>query len=133
MFRRLTTRYCIHQPIQKKNYSNNNKEASAILWTTNWILHLLLRKKYRLKSNRKNFQNYFSAHKEILKMTSSKILKCGIHIWYCTYQRKLIPHVDALLRLLFSYKQKDNISNNTDDNFTVDWNRCVTYRMFRVE
>ena len=88
------------------NYSNIEKEALAIVWSTQRARQFLLGRKFLLKSDHRPLEFIFNPRKELPKVTSARILRWAIRLMDFDFdimyvKGNTIPHVDALSRLRF--------------------------------
>lgn len=85
------------------NYSNIEKVALAILWTTTGVWQFLIGKKFIMKYDYRPLEFIFNLRKELPKVTTLRILRWVIRLMAFDIdieyvKRNSIPHVDALLR-----------------------------------
>lgn len=64
----------------KFNYSNIQKEALAIVWTTTRAQQFLIGKKFLLRSDHRPLEFIFNPRKELPKATTSRILGWAIRL-----------------------------------------------------
>ena len=62
------------------NYSNIEKEAFAIIWSTQRARQFLLGRKFLLKSDHRPLEFIFNPRKELPKVTSARILRWAIKL-----------------------------------------------------
>ena len=94
------------------NYSNIEKKAVVIVWSTERAQQFLLGGKFLLKSDHQSFEFIFKPRKELPKVTLARILRWAIKLMAFDFdivyvKGSTIPHVDALSRLNFVNKQKE--------------------------
>ena len=87
-------------------YSNIEREALAIVWSTHRARHFLLGRKFKLISDHRPLEFIFDSNKELPKVTSARILRWAIQMMAFDYEINYkkgenIPHADALSRLSF--------------------------------
>ena len=104
------------------NYSNIEKEALAIVWTTNRARQFLIGKKFLLRSDHRPLEFMFNPRKELPKVTTSRILRWAIRLMAFDFDIEYvkgssIPHVDALSRLRFNKESKDKSEEEFEDTF----------------
>ena len=100
------------------NYSNIEKEALAIVWSTQRARQFLLGRKFLLKSDHRPLEFIFNPRKELPKVTSARLMRWAILLMAFDFdimyvKGNTIPHVDALSRLAFN-KEDDEISDTED-------------------
>ena len=100
------------------NYSNNENEALAIIWSMERTQNFLS-KKFFVKSDHKPLEFLFNPRKELPRVTSSRILRWAIKIMAFDYdiiyvKGNTIPHVDALSRLRFQSENGEEHENSED-------------------
>lgn len=103
----------------KFNYSNIQKEALAIVWTTTRAQQFLIGKKFLLRSDHRPLEFIFNPRKELPKATTSRILGWAIRLMAFDFDIEYvkwnsIPHVDALSRLRFYKESKDKTEEFED-------------------
>ena len=94
------------------NYSNIEKEALAIVWSTQRARQFLLGRKFLLKADHRPLEFIFNPRKELPKMTSARILRWAIKLMAFDFdimyvKGNTIPHVDALSRLTFDQEEEE--------------------------
>lgn len=112
--RRLTT--------TEHNYSNIEREALAIVWTTDRARQFLMGKTFLLKSDHRPLEFIFNPRKELPKVTTYRILRWAIRLMAFDFdieyvKGNTIPHVDALSRLRFYREEKDKNDEEFEDTF----------------
>ena len=90
----------------ERNYSNIEREALAIVWSTNRARHYLLGKRFQLRSDHRPLEFLFHPRRELPKVTSARLLRWAIQLSAFDYDIQYekgasIPHADALSRLEF--------------------------------
>ena len=104
------------------NYSNIEKEALAIVWTTTRPQQFLIGKKILLRSDHRPLEFTFNPRKELLKVTTSRILRWAIRLIAFDVDIEYvkgnsIPHVGAQSRLWFYKESKDKTEKEFKDTF----------------
>ena len=67
-------------PPSESRYLNIEREALAIVWTTQRARHFLLGRKFRLISDHRPLEFIFDCGKELPKVTSARILRWAIQV-----------------------------------------------------
>ena len=101
------------------NYSNIEKEALAIIWSTERAHDFLMGRKFLLRTDHRPLEFIFNPRKELPKVTSSRIIRWAIKLMAFDFdiiyvKGNTIPHVDALSRLEFNGETAGNPENNED-------------------
>ena len=104
------------------NYSNIEKEALAIVWTTTRARHFLIGKKFLLRSDHRPLEFIFNSRKDLPKVTASRILRWAIRLMAFDFDIEYAkgnstPRVDALSRLWFYKESKDKTKEEFEDTF----------------
>ena len=115
MSRRLST--------AERNYSNIEREALAIVWSTFRARHFLVGSKFTLRSDHRPLEFIFNPRRELPKVTSARLLRWAIQLMAFDYEvyyvkGDSIPHVDALSRLTF---EDDNQTQDIREESFVHW------------
>ena len=105
------------------DYSNIEKEALAMVWTSTRPQQFLIGKMSFEKWS-KTIRVYIQSKKRITQSREIENTKMGnkingIWIWYRICQRNLILHVDALSRLRFYKESNDKIEDEFEDTFYI--------------
>ena len=101
------------------NYSNIEKEALAIVWTTTRARKFSIGKIFLLRSDYRPLEFIFNPRKELPKVTTSRILRWTIRLMAFDFDIECvkgnsIPRVDALSILRFYKESKDKIEEFED-------------------
>ena len=94
-------------------YSNIEREALTIVWSTHRARQLLLGRRFKLVSDNRPLEIMFDCNKELPKMTSARILRWALQMiafdFDINYKKgESIPHADALSRLSFLSQDEGN-------------------------
>ncbi|XP_065651276.1 uncharacterized protein LOC136079465 [Hydra vulgaris] len=92
-------------------YFNIEREALAIVWSTHRARHFQIGRRFMLISDHRPLEFIFDCNKELLKVTSARILRWALQMMAFDYdisykKGESIPHADALSRLSFFRKMK---------------------------
>ena len=90
----------------EQNYSNNEREALAIIFVVTRLKQFLLGRRFTLQTDRKPLKYIFAPDEEIPKTASARITRWAIALMGFDFELKYtpgeqIPHADALSRLDF--------------------------------
>ena len=114
------------------NYSNVEKEALAIVWTTSRARQFLIGKIFLLRSDHRPLDFIFNPRKELPKVMTSRILRWAkismafdFDIEYV--KGNSIPHVDALTTLRFYKNSKVKTEEGFEDTF-LHWVETDVFR-----
>ena len=104
------------------NYSNIEKEALTIVWTTTSARQFLIGKKIILGSDHRPLEFIFNRRKELPKVTTLRILRWAISLMAFDFDIEYvngnsIPRVNALSRLRFYKESKDKTEEEFEDTF----------------
>ena len=107
----------------ERNYSNIEREALAIVWSTFRARHFLVGTKFTLRSDHRPLEFIFNPRRELPKVTSARLLRWAIQLMAFDYEvyyvkGENIPHVDALSRLTF---EDESTQEHIEESF-VHWN-----------
>ena len=108
--------------LMNTEYSNIEKEALAIVWTTTRAQQFLIGKKFLLRSDHRPLEFIFNPRKELPKVTTSRILRWAIRLMAFDFDIKYLKgnsilHVVALSRLQFYKESKDKTEEEFEDTF----------------
>jgi len=96
----------------ERNYSNIEREALAIVWTTLRARQFLLGRHFTLISDHRPLEFLFNSEKPIPKVTSARLMRWALHLSAYDYKISYakgnnIPHADALSRLKFKSEHNE--------------------------
>lgn len=106
----------------EQSMSNIEREALAIVWTTQKARHFLLGSEFLLKSDHRPLEFIFHPSKTLPKVTSARIARWALQLTSFDYEIQYvkgdaIPHEDALSRLSFA----DENESEASDIGVVHW------------